>query len=113
MLEIDKQNNILLTRGDTACIDFEDFIDIDGNPYKLEENDQIFFRLKTSRVLLTKSLSIDLSAQTATLLIEPRDTINLPMATHKYEIELVTHEDKHYTFIADKNFTIGKEQEVH
>lgn len=113
MLEIDKQNNILLTRGDTAYIDFEDFIDIDGNPYELEEGDQIFFRLKTSRVLLTKPLSIDLEEQTATLLIEPRDTINLPMATHKYEIELVTHQDKHYTFIADKNFTIGKEQEVH
>lgn len=113
MLEIDKQNNILLTRGDTAYIDFEDFIDIDGNPYELQENDTIYFRLRTSKVLLTKTLSIDLENQTATLLIEPKDTINLPMTTHKYEVELVTHQNQHYTYIADKNFTIGKEQEVH
>lgn len=113
MLVIDKDNNILLTRGDTAYIDIIDFYDIDGNPYTLEEGDNIYFRLRTSRVLLTKKLSIDLENNTATLLLEPKDTSYLPEKTHKYEIELVTHKNEHFTFVADKNFTIGKEQEVH
>ena len=113
MLVIDKQNNITLTRGDTAYIDIDNFIDYDGNTYYLQEGDRMFFRLRTTKQLLTKEMVVDWENNIATLIIEPRDTIPLPVAAHRYEIELVTIDDEHFTFVANKIFTIDKEQEVH
>lgn len=113
MLKIDDQNNITLTRGDTAYIDIDEWVDYDGNVYYLEEGDRVYFRLRTTKQILTKELVVDWESNVATLIIEPRDTIPLPVAAHRYEIELVTANDEHFTFVANKIFTIDKEQEVH
>ena len=113
MLEIDKDNNIKLTRGDTAYIDITSFVDGEGDPYFLHEGDKIYFRLKTEKYILTKQLALDLAENTATLILNPQDTLGLSFATHRYEMELVTYQEEHFTFFADKNFTIGRELEVH
>lgn len=113
MLRIDEQNNIFLTRGDTAYIDIISFTDGNGNPYFLQEGDKIYFRLRTDKYMLTKELALDIAENSATLILIPQDTINLPFAVHKYEMELVTNQAEHFTFFADRNFTIGRELEVH
>ena len=114
MLEIDKDNNIKLTRGDTAYINLDPLINSDGTVYEFQEGDKIYFRLRTNTYrLLTKELEIDLSTNTATLSIDPLDTANFPLGVHKYELELVTVLNEHFTFIANKKFILDRELEGH
>lgn len=112
MLDIDRNQNITLTRGDTAYIDIIGLKDKDGTAYTLVSGDVIWFRLKGT-TLFEKQLSIDTEENFATLTLEPEDTEDLAFSMYKYEMELVTSIGEHFTFIADKNFTIGKELEVH
>lgn len=114
MLTIDKDNNIFLTRGDTAYIKILEFIKDDGDIYYLQDGDAIYFRMRTTNNrILSKELVIDFENNTALLTFIPDDTIYLPITKNKYEIELVTNIGEHFTFIANKNFEIGPEQEVH
>ena len=43
----------------------------------------------------------------------PEDTIPFDFGDYRYEIELVTGDDEHYTVIADSVFKIGTELEHH
>ena len=112
MLDIDRNQNITLTRGDTAYIDIVELRNRDGAIYDLVAGDRIFFRLKANSVI-EKELDIDLPNSKASLHILPADTIGLDYTSYKYEMELVTSTDEHFTFIADKNFIISEEVEVH
>ncbi len=113
MLIIDEYNNITLTRGDTAYIDLSEFFDYDGDTYYLQQGDKIYFRLRTPKQILTKELEINTGLNMATLTINPEDTIPFAFGDYRYEMELVTVDNEHFTFIADKRFTVDKEQEVH
>ena len=113
MLYIDSNQNITLTRGDTAYIEVSTLQNADGTDYEYDENDKIYFRMKYVGSVMEKELSIDLSENKAVLALDPSDTENLDFGTNKYEMELVTAIGEHFTFIADKNFTISKELEVH
>lgn len=112
MLYIDRDVNITLTRADTAFIDVISFKNQKGETYQLFEGDKVYFRLKTNPIL-EKELTVDLVNNRANLHIIPEDTAELQFTTYKYEMELVTSAGEHFTFIADKNFTVGKEVEEH
>ena len=112
MLNIDRNLNITLTRADTAYIDVSVLKNADGTDYTYEDGDAVYFRLKADS-MLEKQLGIDFENNKSTLTLNPNDTIQIPVGIYKYEMELVTAIGEHFTFIADKNFTISKELEVH
>lgn len=112
MLDIDRQLNITLTRADTAYIDVIALKNADGTDYTYEDGDAVWFRLKGVS-LLEKQLGIDFENNKSTLTLLPNDTVNIPFGIYKYEMELVTAIGEHFTFIADKHFTISEELEAH
>lgn len=114
MLSINEQE-IYMTRGDTPELSVKALND-DGTDYEFQEGDRVFFRmgLKPGRdVVLEKECTIDTENNVAVLVFEQEDTDELLFKVYRYEFELVTSEDAHYTFIADQPFEIGKEIELH
>jgi hypothetical protein len=112
MLDIDRNLNITLTRADTAYIDVTTLKNADGTDYTYEDGDAVYFRLKAISTM-EKQLGIDFENNKSTLTLYPEDTVDIPFGIYKYGMELVTALGEHFTFIADKNFTISKELEVH
>lgn len=107
MLRIDDDNNIYLTRGDTAVIDVS-IKDEDGNPYAMTTNDRLIFTLRKlwdkGTIILEKTVSIpefDFSTD---------DTKDLDFGDYCFDIYLFNlGTEKLDTFIAEKKFTIGEE----
>lgn len=115
MLKIDGKN-ITLTRGDTAYIRFRPKIRVSGSPvtdYTLVSGDAVIFRLKKEDSVFEKACNIDLEKNTAILNIVPEDTIDLKYKFYEYEVELITHYQEHFTFVADALFKVGREVEEH
>lgn len=88
MFEVDDNNNIYLTRGDTGIFTVNLF-DCDGNPYVPDPGDTIRFAMAkkfgaSSDVLVNKQFPAD----TLTLEIQPQDTKNLAFGDYVYDIEL-------------------------
>lgn len=110
MLKINGQN-ILLTRGDTAHLNFVP-VNADGSERVSVEGDNAYFRLRANSVI-EKSCVITLGSSVIQLELVPNDTINLPYGTYPYEVELVTGEHEHYTFISGGYFTVDTEIEEH
>jgi len=104
---------IELTRGDTAFITLIPKIKTYGIPRQLLETDTIIFRLLTRQTLVEIPCVIDLENNKALLTIEKEDTENITPGNYRYEVELITNNDQHFTFIADQPFILGKELEVH
>lgn len=119
MLTITPNGEIHLTRGDTAFI--EPIVEIEDkekkgkfDPYEYQDGDRVIFRLAlnvNSPLLIEKDCYIDLENNTATLTLNPEDTIGLEPKVYFYCMELVTAADNHFTFIENTRFTIGKEME--
>ena len=105
-------NKIYLTRGDSAYIELR-LQDESGSDYRPEAGDKIYFRIKKSifgdAVLLVK----EIDTETLALELLPEDTISLEFMTYRYEVELVTLQGKCFTVIANAEFQIGPELEVH
>ena len=112
-----KGQEIYLTRADTAYLQFIPMEKIpeqkEPTPRILQNGDKVIFRLKTNGAVFEKECLIDLEENSCILSLEPTDTINLDFQTYKYEVELVTNIQEHFTFVADQRFTIGKEYEPH
>ena len=104
---------ILLTRGDTAYITFVPRIIESGEPRALVDGDRVVFRLKSSKTLVEIQCNVDTELNKIILDIEPEHTQNLDFGYYKYEVELITALDEHFTFIADSVFEIGRELENH
>lgn len=107
MLYIDEDNNIKLTRGDTAIIDVE-LKDEYGEPYAMTANDRLIFTLRKiwdkGNILLEKTVSIP------EFNFSTQDTKNLDFGTYCYDIYIYnTSSEKLDTFIAEKTFIIGEE----
>ena len=121
MLKITK-NKIYLTRGDTAFIEVA-LTDQDGNPYIPTETDTVYFRLKQTAmskvVLLEKIVERNVieegTSSVVQLLLELQedDTKDFKFTTYKYEVEVVTENDYHFTAIENVDFEIGPELELH
>lgn len=111
-----EDNRIYLTRGDTADIAVT-LENMDESEYEMQEGDTLIFRMKksatkgASEVLIEKFAAVDGTDITISLL--PSDTETLGFGEYRYEVELVTADDHHYTVIADEEFEVGKELENH
>lgn len=111
-----EENRIYLTRADTADIDVT-LEKLDGSEYEVQEGDSIIFRVKkyatkdVSEVLIEKQA--DIEDNEITISLEPEDTLDFAFGEYRYEVELVTADNRHYTVIADTAFEVGKELENH
>lgn len=87
MYEVDKNNAITMIKGDTVILDLK-FFDQEDAPYVPKEGDRIRFALKKryddSEPLLVKDIPID----TLQLVIEPKDTKNLPCRRIPWQIQI-------------------------
>ena len=106
MLYIDEEQNITLTRGDTAMFVIA-LEDNNGEPYTPQEGDRLRFALGKNwgkDTLIIKDIPLD----SCLLEIEPSDTKELPFKTYKYDVEL-TDADGHVTTVLLGEFTVDKE----
>lgn len=115
MLTISGQT-ISLTRADTARLQPVPVVESTGMLYEFSEGDRVVFRLRKlpdRGTVLEKDCTIDLETNQAVVKLIPEDTENKSMSEYRYEFELVTADDEHYTFIENQKFIIGKELETH
>lgn len=98
-------NQIYLTRGDTASIQVEIF-NKDGSEYTPGAADQIIFTM--SKLWNThKKLSKTIPNNSLILALSPSDTINLPCGDYAYDIRL-KRSGLCDTFIVEGKITIGR-----
>lgn len=101
-------NTIILTRGDSRDIHIA-LTDSDGYPYIPVAGDEIWFTLKRSAyaedMLLHKSIDPD----TLMVSFEEADTRDLVFGEYKYEVELITQDNDHYTVIKNTPFILTEE----
>lgn len=119
MLDIDYNNEIHLTRGDSAILKPIPEIEKEDQPnvfeiYEFEEGDRVIFRLANNQnTILEKECWIDLENNKATLILDPEDTKSLSPKVYFYCFELITVYGGHFTFVENARFTLGKELEKH
>lgn len=119
MFKKDSQDNIWLTRGNNLYLDAKNltYTDEEGvkQLYHFQQGDRVVFRLKVnSSVTIERDFVIDFGLNKATLEIVPSDTESLMNdCSYRYEVELITATEKHYTFKENKQFTIGTKLEEH
>ena len=104
MLLIDNENNIMLTRGDTAVLNLE--VTIDGEAYDYS-NDLVQFTVKKNTV--TESVIIQKTFSGSSVTIEPADTENLNYQSLVYDVQIITQNGRVFTVIPPARFTISEE----
>lgn len=108
MLEILENDDIRLTRGDTARLRFSLTNKVTKAPYEVKSDDVITFTVKqdyeSDEVLIEKK-----SVGVAEVHIKPEDTKPLPFGKYKYDVQLTTADGDNYTFIEKKTFHVDKE----
>lgn len=112
--------NIYLTRGDSAALDLQ-VTDEQQQTYDFSE-DEVVLTVKRSctdkKVLIQKTFS-DYDSETgkATVVFDPEDTENLPMGDYVYDVQLTHIENageenekiERATIITPHTFTLGAE----
>lgn len=101
------QNDIFITRGDTAYINLGVRIRETKEPYDYSNDDVIFTVRKDS---ISKENIIQKTFHGTGIKLEKDDTIKLDYQTLKYDIELIKQNGDNFTIIANKNFTITEEE---
>ena len=96
-----KGNEIHLTQGDSAYLNVEITND-DGTPYAIKEGDSLSMTVKSTNG--TKIFSKTVQAYES-IIIEPKDTIDVGVGRYKYDIQLDT-ENQVYTIIPVSSFFI-------
>jgi hypothetical protein len=107
MLKIDDENNVYLTRGDTANF-LLDLVDEDEQPYTMTADEIIIFSLR--RIYDKGHILVQKQSSSPSFSLSTNDTKDLTFGSYKYDIYLynqVTY--KLDTFIADRDFVIGEE----
>jgi hypothetical protein len=111
MLKINKKT-ITLTRGDNASIRLRPrYDDEERTEYVVEEGDRVIFRMKVKNQLIEKECSISVENNRIVVSFIPQDTIDLSPGVYRYEAELITSWQMHYTFLQDQTFILTKELE--
>lgn len=111
MLKINKKT-ITLTRGDNASIRLRPrYDDEERTEYVVEEGDRVIFRMKVKKQLIEKECSISVENNRIVVSFIPQDTIDLSPGVYRYEAELITSWQMHYTFLQDQTFILTKELE--
>lgn len=107
MLYIDQNDNIKLTRGDTAIIDI-DITDADGEPYIMRNFDRLIFTVK--RMYNDSAEVIRKELQTPVLTLVSNDTKNLSFGKYRFDIYIYNSETHNLdTFIYEKIFEVAEE----
>lgn len=105
MIVIDTDNNMLITRGDTATIDIS-IKDDNDQEYALQPDDKIIFSVK--RLASQPDVVIEKTLTAKQLILDSEDTDSLTFGTYKYDMVLITATDV-CTFICFKDFIVGEE----
>ena len=101
-------NAILITRGDTMTITLV-LTDDTGYPYELHEGDIVYFRVKKSAMAEDVLIEKVINNEDLTTELVEADTRDLAFGKYRYEVEVVTVEDDHYTVIKNAPFIITEE----
>lgn len=100
-----KNNNIKITRGDSAQMKLT--IRENSNRIYDYSNDLVEFTVKkttkTSAVIFKKTITTPL------IDIEPSDTENLSYGIYKYDVQVITPDGKVYTVIGPCDFEVSDE----
>ena len=104
MFDIYGDNNIRITRGDTAYITLE--VTRDGEPYDFS-NDQV--KLTVKKDTETKWVVFQKTFNGPTITIEPSDTAGLDYQSLKYDVQIITTSGEVFTVIEPRDFTITEE----
>ena len=107
MLEVTKNGEIKLTRGDTAYLTVS-VKTKDGEPYTVKSDDVLSLTVKRDyadeEALIEKVIT-----GATTFHIKPEDTKSLEFGMYVYDVQITTVDGDNYTVIADKKFKITNE----
>ena len=103
-----EDNTIRITRGDSLTINVV-LTDNDGFPYEPVEGDIVLFTVKKSAVATDILIQKNIDINNLVLDLVEADTENLAFGEYKYEIEVCTVQDDHYTVIKNAPFIITEE----
>lgn len=107
MLAIDENNNITLTRGDSASISVA-LKNPDGTDYNLQSGDELLFTVKynciTEDIIIQKDISTD-----AIINLIPSDTKDLLYGEYFYDVQLTRANGDVNTVIPPRDFIVAKE----
>ena len=104
MLIVDDNNNIKLTRGDTAIITLS--VKKNGSSYDYSE-DLTQFTVKRNTV--TSEIVFQKTFTDSSIVINPSDTKDLYYSDLKFDVQLITPENEVYTVIGPADFIITEE----
>ena len=104
MLYIDEDNNITLTRGDSATIELS--IKDEGASYDYS-NDLV--QLTVKRNTVTEEVVFQKTFSTGVIVITPADTAELKYTDLKFDVQLINDQGGVYTVIPPRKFTIAEE----
>jgi hypothetical protein len=111
MLTIDKDNNITMTRGDTAVIDIS-VVNLDSNtPYLITAQDTVMFTIREfpKRNATDDEFILQVEAPLGKLTLNPDDTKDVAYITYHYDIQITLANLKVYTIVEWRKITFGKE----
>lgn len=102
MFSVDSNNNITLTRGDSASL-YADLYDANGDQYILKEGDYIVFSMAADydTAAILKKISASPS-----ITLAPADTQELTIGTYLYDIAIRTSSGDVYTPIGVSKFIV-------
>ena len=103
-----KDNTIRITRGDSLKINVT-LTDDNGYPYEPVEGDIILFTVKKSATAQDILIQKEIDIESLVLDLVEADTENLAFGEYKYEIEVSTVGNDHYTVIKNAPFIITEE----
>ena len=107
MLNIDENNNVTLTRGDSASISVA-LKNPDGSDYTLQSGDVLLFTVKynciTEDIIIQKDISSD-----GIINLIPADTNNLLYDVYFYDVQLTRANGDVNTVIPPRDFIVAKE----
>ena len=104
----DPDNTIRITRGDSLTVNIV-LTDGDGYQYDPVVGDIVWFRVKKSAAATDILIEKQIDIETLVLELVERDTENLAFGEYRYEIEVVTLEQDHYTVIKNAPFIVTEE----
>lgn len=107
MLNIDDNNNITLTRGDSASIEVA-LENPDGSAYELQEGDKLLFTVKHNCITEDIIIQKDISAN-AIINLLPGDTDSLLYGVYFYDVQLTKANGAVNTVIPPRDFIVSKE----
>lgn len=104
MLTVDSENNITLTRGDTAILTLT--VKKNGSDYDFSD-DLTQFTVKRNTV--TSEIVFQKTFTGTSIQIDPSDTKDLYYTDLKYDVQLITPDNDVYTVITPHDFIVAEE----